>query len=194
MSYMKKVAIGTIAALGLGASVLFAQDGAPRAGTSGWGPAMMGGPGYSTDSNAGYGPGRRGGVGMMVGRGMASAMMAGMGYGIGFGGMGALVALDLTEPQRKQVLSIQDEVRKKNWAAMGVMQDEMVKVRDGFWAGEKRDRAAILAGNRRMFEIRQQMLENSLDAAEKIEQALTPQQRAQLKKQSGPGWMIESDD
>ena len=45
-----------------------------------------------------------------------------------------------------------------------------------------------------MLEIRQQMLENSLDAADKIEQALTPQQRAQLKKQSGPGWMIESDD
>jgi Spy/CpxP family protein refolding chaperone len=189
---MKKVAVGTIVALGLGAAAVFAQDRSPPAGAPGAGPGMMG-PGYSTDSNAGYGPGRRGGFGMMGGRGMPG-MMGGMGYGMGLGGMGALVALDLTEPQRKQVLSIQDEVRKKNWAAMGAMQDEMAKVRDGFWAGEKRDRAAILAGNRRMFEIRQQMLENSLDAAEKIEQVLTPQQRAQLRKHSGPGWMIDSDD
>jgi Spy/CpxP family protein refolding chaperone len=74
------------------------------------------------------------------------------------------------------------------------MHDEMAKVRDAFWVGEKRDRAAILAGNKRMFEIRQQMLENSLDAADRIEQVLTPQQRAQLKKHAGPGWMLDSDE
>ena len=106
----------------------------------------------------------------------------------------ALAALDLADTQRKQIASIRDEVRKKNWTAMGTMQDEMVKVRDAFWAGEKRDRAAILAGHKRMFELRQQMLENSLDAADRIEQVLTPQQRAQLRKHAGPGWMMDSDD
>lgn len=178
MTKLKALAIGTIAALAIGGAFVHAQESPAYR----WGPGMMAGPG-------GSGPGYRGGFGMMGGPGMGAGMM---GYGIV--SPRALAALDLTEPQRKQIVSVQDEARKKNWTAMGAMQDEMVKVRDAFWAGEKRDRAAILAGNKRMFEIRQQMLENSLDAADRIDQILTPQQRAQLKKQSGPYWMMEQDE
>ena len=183
MNKLKALAIATIAALAIGAAVVYAQESAPYR----WGPGMMAGPG---GPGSGWGPGYRGGFGMMGGPGMGAGMM---GYGMGFMSPRTLAALDLTEAQRKQVVAVQDEVRKKNWAAMGAMQDEMVKVRDAFWAGEKRDRAAILAANKRMFEIRQQMLENSLDAADRIEQVLTPQQRAQVKKQSGPYWMMEDD-
>jgi Spy/CpxP family protein refolding chaperone len=113
--------------------------------------------------------------------------------GRGMGG-GALAILDLTEAQRKQVLTIQDETRKKNWATMGVMHDEMSKLRDALWSGEQRDRAAITAANKRMFELRQQMLDNRLDAAERIEKVLTPQQRETLKKRWGPGWMVDPEE
>jgi Spy/CpxP family protein refolding chaperone len=180
MTKLKALAIGTIAALAIGGACgVYAQESANYQ----WGPGMMSGSG---------GPGGyRGGYGMMGGRGMGAGMM---GYGMGFMSPRALASLDLSDAQRKQIVSVQDELRKKNWAAMGTMQDEMVKVRDAFWAGEKRDRAAILAGNKRMFEIRQQMLENSLDSADRVDQVLTPQQRAQLKKQVGPGWMMEPDD
>jgi Spy/CpxP family protein refolding chaperone len=91
--------------------------------------------------------------------------------------------------QRNQVLSIQDQLRKSNWDLMGKMQDEMAKQRDLFADG-KRDHAAITAVNKRMFELRQQMLGHAFDAAEKIEKVLTPEQREQLKKQWGPGWMM----
>jgi Spy/CpxP family protein refolding chaperone len=173
MTKLKALAIGTVAALAICGAVVYAQESTAYR----WGPGMMAGAG-----GAGY----RGGFGMMGGPGM-------MGYEMGLVGPRTLAALDLTEPQRKQIVSAQDELRKKNWTAMGSMHDEMVKVRDAFWA-ERRDRAAILAGNKRMFEIRQQMLENSLDAADRIEQVLTPQQRAQLKKRAGPDWMIEQDE
>ncbi|HUL63500.1 MAG TPA: Spy/CpxP family protein refolding chaperone [Burkholderiaceae bacterium] len=187
MTRLKALAIGTIAALAIGGACgAYAEESTAYQ----WGPAMMGGPG-GAGPNAGWGPGYRGGYGMMGGRGMGAGMM---GYGMGFMSPRTLASLDLTEAQRKQIVSVQDELRKKNWGAMGAMQDEMVKVRDAFWAGEKRDRTAILAGNKRMFEIRQQMLENSLDAADRIDQVLTPQQRAQLKKQVGPAWMMEPDD
>jgi Spy/CpxP family protein refolding chaperone len=186
MTNVQKAVLAAIAALGIGAAALYAQEPTPRPGPGpGWG--MMGGPGYGY----GPGPGRGFGPGMMGGRGMG--MMGGPGFGMGMMGYGALAALDLSEAQRKQVVAIQDEVRKKNWAAMGSMQDEMAKLRDAMWAGE-RDRAAILAANKRMFEIRQQMLENTLDAADRIEKVLTPQQRAQLRKHAGPAWMIDPEE
>jgi len=141
----------------------------------GMGPGMMGG----------YGQGYGMGPGMMGGYGMGPGMMGGYGMGpgmMGGVGLGAIGRLDLNETQRKQVLHIQDDVRRKNWDLMGKMQDEMAKIRDAMWAGEKRDRAAVLAANKRMSDLRQQMLENSLEAADKAEALLTPEQREQLRR------------
>ena len=106
-------------------------------------------------------------------------MMGGMGM---MGEMGAISHLDLNDSQRKQILKLHDELRRKNWDAMGKMQDEMARLRDAMWATGKRDRAAILAANQRMSELRLQMLENALDAADKAEALLTPQQREQLRR------------
>jgi Spy/CpxP family protein refolding chaperone len=179
----------------------------PEYGPRGNGPMMMNGPGRRWDGESHgdgygrgygyrYGPGMMGGgfgPGMMGGYGMGGpGMMGGAGMMGGYG-YHALAGLDLTDAQRKQVITIQDDTRKKNWAAMGAMQDEMAKMRDGFWSGE-RDRKAILAANRRMFDIRQQMLENSLDAADRIEKVLTPEQREQLKKHIGPAWMMGAEE
>ena len=181
MSALKKSLIAGVAALGFGTAALHAQpyEGPPG---PGWG---MGG----------YGPGARGGWGY---GGMGPGMMGGYGRGYGMGGPGmmgggAVLALDLTDAQRKQVLAIQDETRKKNWAAMGSMHDEMYKLRDALSTGE-RDRTKIAAANKRMSELRQQMLDNRLDAADRIEKVLTPQQRESLLKRWGPAWMIDPDE
>ncbi len=181
MSIVKKSAVAVATALALGSAVLYAQPSEPAPPGYGWGPGMMGG----------YGP--RGGYGPGGGHwGTGPGMMGGRGYGMGAGG--AFAALDLTDSQRKQIASVQDEVRKKNWTVMGSMHDERAKLRDAMWAGDKLDRTAVVAANKRMSELRQQMLENSLDAADKIEKVLTPQQRESLKKRWGPGWMFDSEE
>ena len=175
----KATMLAVAAALGIGTAAVYAQG--PSGDYNGMGPGMMGE----------YGYGRGGGM-MGRGYGMGPGMMGSgfdCGMGHSFAGAAALSSLDLSDAQRKQVLSIQDQVRKSNWDLMGKMQDEMAKQRDLFADG-KRDRAAITAVNKRMFELRQQMLGNSFDAAEKVETILTPQQREQLKKQWGPGWMM----
>ena len=60
--------------------------------------------------------------------------------------------------------------------------DEMAKVRDRYLASGKLDRKGILDACQRIDELRVQRIDNTLDATEKIESALTPQQRDQLKR------------
>jgi Spy/CpxP family protein refolding chaperone len=111
----------------------------------------------------------------------------GPGYGMGPGMMrGPLGALDLSDAQRAQINKIQDEVRRKNWDVMGKMQDEHAKLRDAY-AAAKRDRTAILGAYKRIGELRLQRIENALDAREKIEGALTEEQRKQVQRW-GPWW------
>lgn len=152
----------------------------------------MGGPGAGP--RGGYGPGQGMGSAMMGGCGYGQAMGPGMmGGGMMGGGMmgmagPALAVLGLDDAQRKEVVKIGDELRRKRWAVAGQMQDEMAKIRDAAWSG-KRDRAAILAAHKRMSELGQQQLENSLDAADQVDKVLTPEQREQLGRM-GPWWMM----
>lgn len=156
------------------------------------GGPMMGGPGAGP--RGGYGPGQGMGSAMMGGCGYGQAMGPGMmGGGMMGGGMmgmagPALAVLGLDDAQRKEVVKIGDELRRKRWAVAGQMQDEMAKIRDAAWSG-KRDRAAILAAHKRMSELGQQQLENSLDAADQVDKVLTPEQREQLGRM-GPWWMM----
>lgn len=140
-------------------------------------------PAPGTPPPAGYrmGPGMMGGYG--PGYGMGPGMMGGYGPGIGR----ALWALDLDDAQRKQVLAIQDDLRRKHWELAGRAQEELVKLRDA-WLAPRRDRAAILAAYKRLGELRLQSLEQSLDATDRLDKVLTEQQREQLRR-SGPWWL-----
>lgn len=159
--------------LGMGQGMMGPGPGGPA---PGMGPGMMGGgPGYGPGGQ-GYGPGMMGGGGMM----------GGMGMGLGR----ALWSLDLNDTQRKEILKVQDELRKKNWELAGKMQDEMARLRDAYWGADKRDRAAISAATKQIGALRQQRIENSLDAADRIEKVLTAEQRQQLKRW-GPWWSDE---
>lgn len=198
---MKRLLVGSIVpTLLLASGVALAQPAAAPAQPPAWGPAMMG-PGGPMMGGPGASP--RGVYGPW--QGMGGGTMGGCGYGpgMGFGGMmgpgmmgpgmmgvagPALAALGLDEAQRNEVVKIGDELRKKRWAVAGQMQDEMAKIRDAAWSG-KRDRASILAAHKRMSELGQQQLESSLDAADRIDKVLTPEQRQQLGR-IGPWWMM----
>jgi len=155
----KQAAVAAATVLSIGTITAHAQQGQE--------PPRMMGPGMM-------------GPGMMGGRGMGPGMMMD-GPGMMSLGLAAIGRLDLTESQRRQVQRIDDELRRKNWELMGRMHDEMSRMRDAMWA-DRRDRAAILAANQRMSELRQQMLANMLDAADQAEALLTPPQREQLRR------------
>lgn len=171
---MKQAAIASAIALGVVGVAAYGH---------GYGSGMMGGYG-----GYGMGPGMMGGYG---GHGMGAGMMGGHGYGMGPGAFGsidseAIERLGLNDQQRGQVVTVQDNLRKKNLELMDKMHDEMTKLRNASAASGKRDWDAILAGNRRMSELRQQMAENSIKATRDVEALLTPQQRARFEQFGRP--------
>lgn len=151
---------------------------------AGWG---MPGMGYGMGQGMGYGMGQGMGCGMgMMGGGMGygmgmmgggGGMMGGMGHSFGMSGMGAL---KLSSEQRGKVNALNDELRKKHWAGMGVIMDESTKLRD-LYAADKRDPAAIGQVYQRIFDQKRQMIEASIDTQNRIDDILTPEQRQQLK-------------
>ena len=192
---LKKTAIAAAIALGVIGATAYAHGYGPGMmgsyGGYGMGPGMMGGYG-----GHGMGPGMMGSYG---GYGMGPGMMGGYGgHGMGPGMMGgyqlgAIERLELTAEQRQQLNKIEGDLRKENWALMGKMHDQMGELYDRETTPGKRDRAAILAAHKRMSELRQQILENSLDAADKAEALLTPQQREQYQRLARSCCGVDSD-
>ena len=142
-----------------------------------------GGPGYGP----GYGPGMMGGYGYGPGVG-------GYGYGPGmmYGRGGSGLALDLTSEQRDKVAAIQEENRRKNWEAMGQLRSEQFKLGQMYNA-EKVDPAAVAEQQKKVDELRRQLLKSRLDARNQVAAILTPEQRKHLR-QSGPWWLRDDED
>ena len=145
----------------------------------------------------GYGQGMTGqgmmGQGMM-GQGMMGPGMMGQGMGPGMmGGQGGmLAALNLSDAQREKVLAIQEEHRTKNWAAMGEMRAEQYKLRS-LYGAEKLDADKISEQQKKVDELRRQMLKSRVAAHNQVAEVLTPEQRKELR-QRAPGWMMEGND
>jgi Spy/CpxP family protein refolding chaperone len=156
----------------LGTALMLASSLAAAQGY-GYGRGMMG---------DGYGPGMMGrGQGMMgQGQGM-------MGQGQGMQGGGMLSALNLTDEQREKVLAIQEEHRKKNWAAMGEVRAEQFKLRS-LYGSEKLDPNKVVEQQKKVDALRQQMLKSRVETHNQIAAVLTPEQRKQLR-QYAPWWM-----
>lgn len=139
-----------------------------------------GGPGY------GPGPG-------MGGYGYGPGMMGGPGYGggRGFGPGGGLAALNLSGEQSGKIAAIQEENRRKNWDTMGQMRAEQFKLRQMFNA-DKIDSNVVAEQQKKVDELRRQMLKSRVDARNQVAAILTPEQRKQFK-QSGPWWLREEE-
>jgi Spy/CpxP family protein refolding chaperone len=145
---------------------------------------MMGGYG----GGPGYGPGMMGGYG--GGPGWGYGPRGGQGFGPGGGG-GPLALLNLTDEQREKVLKIQEENRSKNWDLMGKMRSEQFKLRQMAY-GEKLDANAIADQQKKVDELRRQMLKSRIEARNQIAAVLTKEQQQQFR-QLGPWWLEESE-
>jgi Spy/CpxP family protein refolding chaperone len=180
---MSKHAFRTgLVALGLvAAAVAVAQPGGQGSGP-GYGPGMMGGYG------SGMGPGMMGGG---YGPGMMGPGMMGGGYGPGWGGAsgGATAALNLTDEQQQKVLAIQEENRRKNWDKMGQMRAEQFKLRS-LYNADSIDPQAFAEQQKKVDDLRREMLVSRLETRKQVEAVLTPEQRQQFR-QYGPRWLGE---
>ena len=126
----------------------------------------------------------------MRGQGMMGQGMMGQGMGAQQGGM--LAALNLSDAQREKVLAIQEEHRKKNWAAMGEVRAEHYKLR-GLYGAEKLDADKIAEQQKKVDELRGRMLKSRVEAHNQIAALLTPEQRKELR-QRAPGWMMDGNE
>jgi Spy/CpxP family protein refolding chaperone len=158
---------------------------------------MMGGP------DMGYGMGMMGmgGCGMMgpgmmgpgmMGPGMMGPGMMGpgmMGPGMMGPGMMGMGVLDLDQGQRAQIAKIQQDARKKHWDLMAQLNQEQYKLQELYLA-DKRDPKAIGDEYRKIGEIQRQMVEAWVDSQNRIEGALTEEQKETLRTWGhGPGMM-----
>ena len=131
----------------------------------------------------------------MMGQGMMDQGMMGqgmMGQGMGAQQGGMLAALNLSDAQREKVLAIQEEHRKKNWAAMGEVRAEQYKLRS-LYGADKLDADKVAEQQKKVDELRRQMLKSRIEAHNQIAALLTPEQRKELR-QRAPGWMMEGSE
>ena len=137
----------------------------------------------------GYGPGYGQGRGMM-GEGTMGGGMMGRGM-MGYGQQGGVfAALGLSEEQHQKVLAIQEEHRTKNWAAMGDVRAEQYKLRS-LYGADKVDADKVAEQQKKVDELRRQMLKSRVEAHNQMAAVLTPEQRKLLRQQA-PWWL--SDD
>jgi Spy/CpxP family protein refolding chaperone len=108
----------------------------------------------------------------------------------GYGG-GPITALDLKDEQRDKIFAIQEENRSKNWGVMGQLRSEQFKLRRMYYA-DKVDAKALGEQQKKVDDLRRQMLQSRVEARNQIEAVLTPEQRKQMR-QLGPWWMQEED-
>jgi Spy/CpxP family protein refolding chaperone len=166
------------AALALAASSAIAQG-------PGYGPGMMGGygPGYGQGMMGGYGPGY--GPGMMGGYGprggYGPGMMGGYGPGMMGGHGGPLAALNLNDEQQKKIFDLQEQNRRKNFDTMSKMRAETFQLRR-LYNADKIDEKAVLEQQKKVDELRRQLLASRLEMHQQMESVLTPEQRKELRE------------
>ena len=146
------------------------------------------GPGYGPGrGGGGYGPGMMGdlyGEGMMgddYGPGMMAGRRGGMaGFGPG-GGMMGLAALDLSDDQRDKVFAIHEEARTKNFGTMTRMRAEQYSLAKMYRA-DKVDPNAIGEQQKKVDELRREMIRSHVQTRNQVEALLTPEQKKQLRQ------------
>jgi Spy/CpxP family protein refolding chaperone len=96
--------------------------------------------------------------------------------------MHLLHALDLSAEQHAKIKKLADELKHKNWATQGLINDETAVLSD-LYEADMRDPAAIGKEYQKVFDLKRQMIETYLDVQNRIEEVLTPEQRARMKEE-----------
>jgi Spy/CpxP family protein refolding chaperone len=155
--------------------------------------ALAQGPGYGPGMMGGYGPGMMGGGGPGYGPGRGYGPGGGFGPGGGYGrGAAMLESLNLTDEQREKIQTLQEENRQRNWTVMGQMRTEMFKLRR-MYSADNPDANAVAEQQKKVDELRRQMLVSRLEGRKQVEAVLTPEQRKQFR-QYRPWWMQEGGE
>jgi Spy/CpxP family protein refolding chaperone len=160
------------------AGAVVAQPYGPGYG-AGRGPGMMGDPYGHGMMGGGYGPGPMGG--------RQGGMMDGFGPGAGMMGLGAL---DLSDEQRDKVFAIHEEARGKNFGTMARMRAEQYSLAKMYRA-EKADANAITDQQKKVDELRRDMIRSHVQTRNQIEALLTPEQKKQLRQYEA--WWPQGD-
>lgn len=153
----------------------------PSGWQNGMGPGMMGGYG----PRYGMGPGMMGGYG--PGYAMGPGMMGEYGMGPGMMGWGNFRGLNLSKDQEAKITQIRHEMRTKQWAVMGEMMDAQDKLQELFDA-DNQDAAAINKQYKVIDDLRLQMVDNAVDAHNRINSILTKEQREKALNWDGRGY------
>jgi Spy/CpxP family protein refolding chaperone len=138
----------------------------------------------------GYGPGMMDGGGYGPGYGRGGGYGPGYGRGGGFGG--PMAALNLTDEQQEKIFALHEDQRRKNFDTMSKMRSETFKLRRMYNA-DNVDSKAVVEQQRKVDELRRQVLASRLDMRKQMESVLTPEQRKQAR-QFGPWWAQEDDE
>jgi len=146
------------------------------------GPGMMGGygPGY------GMGPGMMGGYGPGYG-GMMGGYGPGYGMGPGMMGWADYSELNLSNDQKSKIAQIRKEMRARQWPLMGEMMDARDRLQD-LYDADKQDAAAIDKQYKVVEDLRRQMVDNAVDAHNRINSILTKEQREKSREWSRGGY------
>ncbi len=139
---------------------------------------------FATAQGYGHGQGHGQGRGMM-GEGMMGGGMMGQRQQQG----GVFAALGLSEEQHQKVLAIQEQHRQKNWAAMGEVRTEQYKLRS-LYGADKVDADKVAEQQKKVDELRRQMLKSRVEAHNQMAAVLTPEQRKLLRQQA-PWWLSD---
>lgn len=127
------------------------------------------------------------GYGMMPGYGMRHGYGMGHGYGM-MPGYSMSMMLDLNESQIKQFEQIRTETIKKQRKLMRKMWQQQEAL-SGLLAAEKRDPKAIGEAYGRIWDLKQQALQNRIAMENQIENVLTDKQKAQMRRGVPRGMM-----
>jgi Spy/CpxP family protein refolding chaperone len=181
MSMQSGVAAGLVA-LALAASTAAMAQGGPPPG-AGRGPGMMGD--GSVPMMGGYGSGMMGGYGSGMMGGYGAGMMGGAG-GPGYGRQGGFAALDLTADQREKLAMLREQTRRKSWDTMGQLRSEQFRLRQMF-RGDSVDVAAVVDQQKKVDELRRQLMQSRLEMRNDMVALLTAEQKKRLRE-GGPWW------
>ncbi|MFH1604864.1 MAG: Spy/CpxP family protein refolding chaperone [Pseudomonadota bacterium] len=149
----------------------------------GGGPGLMGA--YGGGPSQGMGPRWGGGPGYGPGYATGYGMMAGAGHRPGPGMMQSyrearLRALGLKDEQRAKIDRIREETRQKNWNVIGQIRTERFKLREMYRA-DKINAAGIVDQQRKVDDLRRQVLLARLEARNQVFALLTPEQRQKAR-------------
>lgn len=164
----------------------YGQSSAQNPGTMGWGnPAMAPNAGngmFSGCSGSGYGCGQKHFRGH-GGRGHPAMGRRGMRLGATV--LELLHIPDLSDEQREKLYTILDKLRRDHWKLMGENMDHASELR-GLYAKEPLDAKAIGAVYSKIFDVKQKMIENAIEAKQQGLNVLTDEQRNQFKTRGKP--------